>query len=170
MAPKSRPVRWYHTWHCIGLIALASFVSDPALGQGGPPAPKVVVSKPIAKRIPRWDEFTGRFEPMEQVEVRPRVSGFIDKIHFKDGQMVQKDDVLFTIDPRPYQIAVDSAKADVMKAKAQVVFAFADFERGEQLVEIAHRAGEGTGPAPGEPGYARPRRLSRLMPRCAMRS
>jgi RND family efflux transporter MFP subunit len=62
------------------------------------------------------------------------VSGFIDRIHFKDGQIVQKDDVLFTIDPRPYQIALDSAKSDVMKAKAQVVFASADYERGEQLV------------------------------------
>ena len=105
-----------------------------AMAQGGPPTPKVIVSTPIAKRVPRWDEFTGRFEPIEQVEVRPRVSGFIDQIHFKDGEMVQKDDVLFTIDPRPYQIAADSAKADVMKAKAQVVFAFADYERGEQLV------------------------------------
>jgi membrane fusion protein, multidrug efflux system len=116
------------------LMTLLIAAPDAVLAQGGPPPPKVVVSKPIAKRIPRWDEFTGRFEPMEQVEVRPRVSGFIDQIHFKDGEMVQKDDVLFTIDPRPYQIAFDSAKADVMKAKAQVVFAAADYERGEQLV------------------------------------
>ena len=123
-------------WFCTGLSVLGMIVSvsEVGLAQGGPPTPKVVVSKPIAKRIARWDEFTGRFEPMEQVEVRPRVSGFIDQIHFKDGQMVQKDDVLFTIDPRPYQIAADSAKADVMKAKAQIVFAFADYERGEQLV------------------------------------
>jgi multidrug efflux system membrane fusion protein len=116
------------------LCSLLIGAPDGVLAQGGPPPPKVVVSKPIAKQIPRWDEFTGRFEPMEQVEVRPRVSGFIDQIHFKDGEMVQKDDVLFTIDPRPYQIAFDSAKADVMKAKAQVVFAAADYERGEQLV------------------------------------
>ena len=117
---------------CLVLLLLA--LPGTGLAQGGPPTPKVVVSKPIAKQIPRWDEFTGRFEPMEQVEVRPRVSGFIDQIHFKDGQIVQKDDVLFTIDPRPYQIAFDAAKADVMKAKAQVVFAAADYERGEQLV------------------------------------
>jgi multidrug efflux system membrane fusion protein len=124
--------------HCgavsIFLASLFATAAGPALAQGGPPPPKVVVAKPIAKQIPRWDEFTGRFEPMEQVEVRPRVSGFIDQIHFKDGQMVQKDDVLFVIDPRPYQIAFDSAKADVMKAKAQTVFAVADYERGEQLV------------------------------------
>jgi multidrug efflux system membrane fusion protein len=123
-------------WRAAGIFLLPLLITAPAavLAQGGPPPPKVVVSKPIAKQIPRWDEFTGRFEPMEQVEIRPRVSGFIDRIHFKDGQIVQRDDVLFTIDPRPYQIALDSAKADVMKAKAQVVFAAADYERGEQLV------------------------------------
>jgi len=119
---------------CGTVALLIVSLQHTAMAQGGPPTPKVIVSTPIAKRVPRWDEFTGRFEPIEQVEVRPRVSGFIDQIHFKDGEMVQKDDVLFTIDPRPYQIAADSAKADVMKAKAQVVFAFADYERGEQLV------------------------------------
>jgi RND family efflux transporter MFP subunit len=113
---------------------LALLLPGAAYAQGGPPPPKVIVSQPIAKRIPRWDEYTGRFEPMEQVEVRPRVSGYIDQIHFTDGQMVKKGDVLFTIDPRPYQIAKDSTQADVSKAKAQVVFAAADYERGEQLV------------------------------------
>ena len=133
MAPESQLAYWVSA----GLFTLLLTLGNPgaALAQDAPPAPKVVVSNPISKQIPRWDEFTGRFEPIEQVEVRPRVSGFIDEIHFKDGQMVRKDDVLFTIDPRPYQIALDSSKADVMKAKAQVVFAFADFERGQQLVE-----------------------------------
>ncbi len=102
------------------------------LAQDGPP--KVIVSVPINKQIARWDEYTGRFDAVESVEVRPRVSGYIDAIHFTDGQMVKKDDVLFTIDPRPYQIAVDSAKADVAKALAQVVFTQADYERGEALV------------------------------------
>ena len=133
MALKLRPANWYGAGFIVLIFALVAPCS--VLAQGATAAPKVIVSKPIAKQIPRWDEFTGRFEPMEQVEVRPRVSGFIDQIHFKDGQMVHKDDVLFTIDPRPYQIALDAAKADVMKAKAQVVFAFADFERGQQLVE-----------------------------------
>jgi multidrug efflux system membrane fusion protein len=123
-------------WHCALVAALSLVFGAPVggLAQGGPPPPKVIVSKPIAKRITRWDEFTGRFEPMEQVEVRPRVSGFINEIGFKDGQIVRKDDILFVIDPRPYQIALDSARADLMKAKAQVVFAAADYERGEQLV------------------------------------
>jgi multidrug efflux system membrane fusion protein len=131
MAKTSPPARWFAVGVFLPLLLIAA--PGAVLAQGGAP-PKVVVSKPIAKQIPRWDEFTGRFEPMEQVEVRPRVSGFIDAIHFKDGQIVRKDDLLFTIDPRPYQIALDAAKADVMKAKAQVVFAAADYERGEQLV------------------------------------
>ena len=133
MSPTSSMVRQWGA--ALMLLPLCAVMPRAALSQAGPPAPKVIVSNPIAKRIPRWDEFTGRFEPMEQVEVRPRVSGFIDKIHFKDGQIVHRDDVLFTIDPRPYRIAYDSSKADVTKAKAQVVFAFADFERGQQLVD-----------------------------------
>ncbi len=133
MSPTSSMVRQWGA--VLMLLPLCAVMPRAALSQAGPPAPKVIVSNPIGKRIPRWDEFTGRFEPMEQVEVRPRVSGFIDKIHFKDGQIVHRDDVLFTIDPRPYQIAYDSSKADVTKAKAQVVFAFADFERGQQLVD-----------------------------------
>ena len=133
MSPTSSMVRQWGA--VLMLLPLCAVMPRAALSQAGPPAPKVIVSNPIEKRIPRWDEFTGRFEPMEQVEVRPRVSGFIDKIHFKDGQIVHRDDVLFTIDPRPYQIAYDSSKADVTKAKAQVVFAFADFERGQQLVD-----------------------------------
>jgi multidrug efflux system membrane fusion protein len=110
----------------IGSIRLAH-------AQGGPP-PKVVVATPIAKKVARWDEYTGRFEAMEQVDIRPRVSGYIDKIHFNDGQAVQKGEELFTIDPRPYQIAVDSAKSDVDRARAQVTLASLEYERGEQLV------------------------------------
>jgi len=83
MALTSPPARLCR----VGLILVSMLVPawQSALAQGAPPTPKVIVSRPIAKRIPRWDEYTGRFEPMEQVEVRPRVSGFIDQIHFKDG-------------------------------------------------------------------------------------
>jgi multidrug efflux system membrane fusion protein len=125
----------------IALLALPLLLAAPVLlptkvwAQGGPPIPKVVVGTPLAKKVARWDEYTGRFEAIEQVEVRPRVSGFIDKIHFTDGQMVKKGDPLFTIDPRPYQIAVDSAKSDVDKARAQVTLSQLEYDRGQQLVE-----------------------------------
>ncbi len=82
--------------------------SGAALAQGAPPAPPVQVSAPLAKRVTNWDEFTGRFEASEQVEVRARVSGFLEALHFRDGQLVKKGDLLFTIDQRPYQLSVDA--------------------------------------------------------------
>ena len=82
------------------------------VGGGAPPPPSVTVSHPLQKTITEWDEYTGRFEAVETVEVRARVSGFIDSIHFKDGQIVKQGDLLFIIDQRPYQLAVEQAKAD----------------------------------------------------------
>lgn len=119
-----------------GLAAalLSALLPILALAQGAPPAPPVGVSPPLAKRVTQWDEYTGRFEPVAQVEVRARVSGFIDKIHFTDGQIIKAGDPLFTIDPRPYQIAVESARADIARARAQLIVTTADFERGEALV------------------------------------
>jgi len=106
-----------------------------AHGQGqAPQAIPVAVAKPLAKRITRWDEYSGRFEAVNTVEVRARVSGFIEKIHFKDGQVVNEGDALFTLDQRPYQLAVDSARADVARAQAQLQFASTDLQRAEPLV------------------------------------
>ncbi len=81
----------------------------------------MTVAPPLASRVAQWDEFTGRFEATERVEVRPRVSGYIDQVHFRDGGTVKQGDLLFTIDQRPFQIAVDAAEADVVRTKAQVV-------------------------------------------------
>jgi multidrug efflux pump subunit AcrA (membrane-fusion protein) len=67
----------------------------------GPPPPQVTFASPIAKSVARWDEFTGRFEPLQQVEVRPRVSGALATINFVDGQMVKEGDLLFVIDRGP---------------------------------------------------------------------
>lgn len=119
-------------------IALAMAVSAvPALAwaQAGPP--QVTVSKPLASRVAQWDEFTGRFEAIARVEVRPRVSGYIDKVHFRDGSDVKQNDLLFTIDQRPFKLAVDSARADVQRIQAQIVLDSADYERAQQLVKTA---------------------------------
>lgn len=118
-------------------LALAAFVGfSGSLGaQGGPPAPPVVVATPLAKKITLWDEYTGRFEAREQVEIRARVSGFIEKLHFRDGQMVAKGDLLFTIDRRPFLLSVEGAKADVERAKAQVALAENEVERAEGLTQ-----------------------------------
>jgi len=75
------------------------------------PPPPVTVAMPIRKEIVEWDEYTGRTEAVESVEIRPRVSGYIDRIGFKAGQLVKPGDVLFMIDPRPYQDALDQANA-----------------------------------------------------------
>lgn len=106
-----------------------------ALAQGGMPPPSVSVANPVARKITLWDEYTGRFEAREQVEIRARVSGFIEEIHFKDGQTVNKGDLLFTIDRRAFQLTVDGARADVERAKAQVVLAEAEVERAEGLTQ-----------------------------------
>ena len=110
--------------------ALAAACSAPAFAQA-PPAPTVTVAQP---RITTWDEYSGRFEAVESVEVRPRVSGFVDKVHFKDGQIVKAGDPLFTIDPRPFEIAVESAKAEITRARAQVALAVSEVERAAPLV------------------------------------
>jgi multidrug efflux system membrane fusion protein len=105
-----------------------------AVAQGGPPAMTVSVSAPIAKRVTQWDEYSGRFEAVATVDIRARVSGFIDKLHFKDGQFVNSGDQLFTIDKRPYEIAVESAQADVARNHAQVDLAELQVQRGAALV------------------------------------
>lgn len=107
----------------------------PLAGAAQPPPPAVTVATPLVRTIAEWDEFTGRFEAFAQVEVRPRVSGFIAQIHFRDGQLVQEGALLFTIDQRPYRIALDSAEADVARAQAQVDLAQNDVERALPLVQ-----------------------------------
>ncbi len=116
----------------LSMIAL-SVISVPAFTQGGPPAMPVTVAEPLAKRVTQWDEYSGRFEPTASVEVRARVSGFIDKLHFRDGQLVNVGDLLFTIDKRPFDIAVESAKAEVARNQAQVNLAELQVERGASL-------------------------------------
>jgi len=114
--------------------ALTLIATTAVLAQGGPPAMPVSVAEPLAKRVIQWDEFSGRFEAVASVEIRARVSGFIDKLHFRDGQLVNVGDLLFTIDKRPYEIAVDVAEADVARNKAQVELAELQVQRGAALV------------------------------------
>ena len=118
-----------------GLLLAALLVWPAFAQQGPPPALPVTVANPLEKRITQWDEYSGRFEAVASVEVKARVSGFIEKINFKDGQIVQPGDLLFTLDKRSFEIAVESAKADVAKADAQVEQTGADVERAEPLLK-----------------------------------
>lgn len=98
-----------------------------------PPPIKVTVVKPIQKEVVEWDEYTGRLRSPESVEIRPRVSGFLDSINFTDGQMVKKGDLLFVIDPRPYQAELDRAQASLSQAQAQLQLAQTNFARSQTL-------------------------------------
>src|SRR5262245_50008112 len=102
--------------------------------QASPPPPKVTVAEPIKRTIVDQDEYVGRFVAVDFVEVRARVSGYLDKIHFQDGQLVKQGDLLFTIDKRPFQNTLDQARANLETAKSNVIFTQADLTRGQQLL------------------------------------
>ena len=118
----------------ISPLALAGCDSKPPAA-AGPPPPPVTVARPIQKTITEWDEYTGRFAAVKTVEVRARVSGFIDSIHFNDGQIVKQGDLLFTIDKRPYQLAVEQAEADLERGRAKLELATLDVQRATPLVQ-----------------------------------
>ncbi len=98
---------------------------------GGPPP--VTVATPLARTVVEWDEFTGQFEAVEFVEVRARVNGYLQSVHFQDGQMVRKGDLLFVIDPRPYEAQLANAEAAVAQFQAQLELASRQLERTEKL-------------------------------------
>ena len=108
--------------------------SEDSSAKAGPPPPEVTVATPLVQKLTEWDEFTGRFEAVQQVEIRARVSGYLQEIRFEDGQHVEQGQVLFVIDPRPYQAAVDRAKAQIETQKAQLTLAQLDQDRTSKLV------------------------------------
>lgn len=116
-------------------LALAGCGQPTAQQQGAPPPPQVTVASPEARTVTDTDEYVGRFIAIDEVNVRARVSGYLDKIGFTDGQMVKEGDVLFTIDQRPFKIAVDQAQANLAQAKANLDFTKADLERARTLLE-----------------------------------
>lgn len=99
------------------------------------PPPKVTTALPLQENIIEWDEYTGRFAAIEYVEVNARVSGYLESIHFEDGAMVDKGDLLFVIDPRPFEAALERAKGDRRQAKARHELAEVQFARTKQLFE-----------------------------------
>jgi RND family efflux transporter MFP subunit len=102
--------------------------------QAAPPPPTVTVATPTKRTIVDHDEYVGRFVAIEAVEVRARVSGYLDKVHFTDGQIVKQGDLLFTIDPRPFQNTLDQARANLQTAKSNLTYTEGDLARGQQLV------------------------------------
>lgn len=115
---------------CVGLIGCGK----PASKNPRPVVPPVSVAQAIPRKINEWDEFTGRLMSPEMVEVRARVSGYIDKVHFKEGSDVKQGDLLITIDQRPYQAVVDRVKAELGAARARAELARGEARRAEGLV------------------------------------
>src|SRR3954469_25895698 len=102
--------------------------------QAAPPPPAVTVAKPTKQQVVDYDEYVGRFIAVGSVEIRARVSGYLDKVHFKDGQIVKQGDLLFTIDRRPLEATLAQARATLAQARANLAFATSDLSRVSQLV------------------------------------
>ncbi len=122
------------------LIGLAALVlascgeKQQAQAPGAPPPPSVSVANPIEKKVVEWDEYTGRFDSVDTVEVRARISGVLNEVKFTDGAVVKKGDLLFVIDPRPFQRVLERDRAALQGAKVQVEFAQKDLERARPLM------------------------------------
>ena len=101
-----------------------------------PPAPAVTVAAVPDRDITDWDEFTGRFEAVDAVEIRPRVSGYIGRVDFAEGKEVKKGEVLFEIDPRPYQADLARAQAELERARTGTELAAREVQRAKRLVDV----------------------------------
>lgn len=115
--------------------AIVACSSEAAPADAAPPAPEVSVATVLSKQVRQWDEFTGRVAAVETVELRPRVSGYVERVAFKEGQEVRKGDLLFVIDQRPYRAALDSALAGLERARSEARLAQTQDRRAQALIE-----------------------------------
>lgn len=140
-ATKHSP-RWIIGIVCLGAVVFGGGYyyfrhyqgsMTPAAAAAPAAPPPVTVAKPLLKEITEWDEFTGQFAAVDEVEIRARVSGYLESIHFTDGQMVKEGDLLFVIDPRPFEITLTSATAALNSAQARVDLAKQQLARADKL-------------------------------------
>lgn len=118
--------------YCMLAASLTAGLASEALAQGGPLP--VDVATPVQDRVIDWDEYTGRFEAVDAVDLRARVSGYLEEVRFRDGQRVERGDVLFVIDQRPFRTAFARAEAERQAAIAEQTRAAAELIRAEELV------------------------------------
>ncbi len=116
------------------LIAAALYGCAKTEAAGPPPPAPVTVANPLSERIVDWDDFTGRFEATQSVDVRARVGGYVQAVHFRDGDFVRKGQLLFTLDPRPAQAGLAAAQAQLAQANAQVALARTNLTRSQGLL------------------------------------
>jgi len=116
-------------------LALAGGCARSSDDEGSPPAPKVTVTRAQQSEIVEWDEYTGRLQAIESVEIRAQVSGYLQSVRFEDGAMVKKGDLLFIIDPRPYDAALSRSRAELDLTTARLSLAKRELGRAQQLLK-----------------------------------
>ena len=119
----------------VGVSFAAAIVASCAAKAPSTPPPAVVtVAQPLVRQIVDWDEYVGQFTAVDSVDIRPRVSGYLTRVNFKDGQVVRKGQLLFVVDPRPYQATLDQAKAQAQRVEATLANARAQRARGQTIL------------------------------------
>src|SRR5258708_26749811 len=123
----------------IAMVVMATVITacGNSQAEAPPPPPEVDAAQVVTKSVRQWDEFTGRIAAIGAVDIRPRVSGYIDRIAFKEGAMVNAGDLLFVIDPRPYRAPYDSAVAQLEPARPSAQLPGAQYKPGEPLIKTA---------------------------------
>ena len=118
-------------------VALAGCDQKPPQAAAAIPPPPVTVAQPVKRTVTDWDEYTGRFEAVEEVQVRPRVGGYVTDVEFKDGDMVHSGDLLYLIDSRPFEAAAEQANGQLSDARAKAELAKRELDRGLALVQTS---------------------------------
>ena len=134
----NRQTKWVRQGSTLlGAVLLSSILSgcDKGVAQNAPPPPPEVSAAPVLiKPVSQWDNFNGRVEAVQSVQLRPRVSGYIDSVNYREGDEVKKGQVLFTIDDRSYRAALEQAKAELARARSQASLARSESGRSEKLI------------------------------------
>jgi len=130
-----RPLRDRFSLTAIGIVLVVCGCGDRSAKSAPPPPPNVDVASPIAADIVEQDEYTGRLAAVDSVDVRARVTGYLEAIHFTDGQSVNKGDLLFTLDPRPFKASLEALQGDALQAESRLALARNDLGRAKKLIE-----------------------------------
>src|SRR6478735_4308978 len=129
-------LRYVLAFSSVAFLPLASSAQQAA----APPPPPVTVAKPVVREVVDNDEFIGRFQAVDEVSVRARVGGYLNEVDFQDGAMVKQGDLLFVIDQRPFQTALNEATAALEVAKSTLTLADAQFKRTESLASTGSQS------------------------------
>jgi multidrug efflux system membrane fusion protein len=122
-------------WLFASLVTVAGCSSEQASSSGQPPPPEVGVAQVLSKTVQQWDEFTGHVSAIDTVELRPRASGYVQRVAYREGQEVKQGDLMFQIDPRPYRAALDSAQAQLARARVAKQLEMVRNKRAQSLID-----------------------------------